>query len=144
MEISDLNRDKFNEYRRKYFKTERGRQKHREHSRKNRNTPKGRASHTWYAMLSRAGKKKGYEHVEVKMTKEQFLEWAVPKYEKWFKEHPNVVPSINRLDSKGHYEINNIEMISMRENSLDGLKNARKARKGSRGSKYWFIDGLGI
>ena len=51
------------------------------------------------------------------MTKEQFLAWAIPKYNSWLQEHPDVVPSVNRIDNKGHYEIGNIEVISWGQNA---------------------------
>jgi len=93
------------------------RKEHRKYDR----TPHGRCRTAWYRINERAGNKRGdcptYANVEVKMTKEEFFIWARPRYEEWEKLHPNVTPSINRIDPKGHYEISNIEMISWNENA---------------------------
>ena len=51
------------------------------------------------------------------MTKEEFLEWAISKYSKWSKDHPNEKPAVDRIDSSGHYELTNIQLISVNDNS---------------------------
>jgi hypothetical protein len=81
-------------------------------------TPKGAAKMAWNNMRSRVKRhaKRSYSGIEVRLTEKEFFEWAIPRYKKWFKEHPGVKPSIDRLDSKGHYELSNIQMIPYREN----------------------------
>lgn len=89
-----------------------------------RTSPNGLAKRAWYRINLRAenkdGKDKCYTNVKVKMTKDEFLQWAIPRYKEWVSTHPHQVPSINRIDPKGHYEINNIEIIGWLENSAKG------------------------
>lgn len=118
------------DYQKNYYKENRDQvnARMREYAKKNRKTAKGRAQHTWSNIKSRAGKRQDYINVEVRMTKEEWLAWAVPQYEKWFKERPGVTPSINRIDGKGHYEIGNLELVSSYDNGCMGLRNAHLSR----------------
>ncbi len=50
------------------------------------------------------------------MSQAEFLEWAVPEYERFMHDNPVDTPSINRIDSCGHYELGNIEIVSMSSN----------------------------
>lgn len=85
-----------------------------------RNTPKGAAVFAWNRITSRAGAKynhrKCYASVEVRMTREEFMAWAVPAYEEWFRDRPGVTPSVDRIDSKGHYEPGNIRLLPVQDN----------------------------
>lgn len=87
-----------------------------------RNTPKGRAIRCWNKIQSRANNKDGrnpsYSDIQLKMTKEEFLSWAIPQYEEWAKHHPEETPSINRIDPYGHYELSNIQIISLKDNII--------------------------
>lgn len=89
-------------------------------------TPQGAASRAWIRLNYRSqGKCKNtrcYEGVEVRMTRQDFYDWAVPKYRQWFIDHPvretaEHIPSVDRIDPAGHYEISNIQIISMSDNS---------------------------
>ena len=73
----------------------------------------------WNRLTSRAGGKygfKGYEHVEVRMTRAEFVAWALPEYALWFRSRPDETPSIDRIDNDGHYELANIRLVSLAEN----------------------------
>lgn len=83
-------------------------------------TPLYRATASYSGMkircLNANGKHPTYADVELRMTLEAWLEWAVPRYEKFIAEHPGVSPSAARKGDAGHYEIGNIEIISNIEN----------------------------
>lgn len=86
-------------------------------------TPVQMAKRAWVHMRVRTGHRPGcpppkcYEGIEIRMTKEEFMEWAVPRYEEWQRTHPNEIPSIDRVREEGHYELSNIQMISRWENT---------------------------
>lgn len=60
--------------------------------------------------------KGSYASVQLKMSKEQFLNWAVPEYTKWILQNPGKKPSIDRINSDGHYELGNVQIIEVQEN----------------------------
>jgi len=90
-----------------------------------RSTPHGKAVCTWTQINERAENKNGkcptYANVKVLMTREEWLEWAVPEYEKAMKKWPNERISVNRLDQ--HYEIGKLEIIPHRENVIQKPSN---------------------
>lgn len=51
------------------------------------------------------------------MSLNEFLAWAVPEYERFAESNPNETPCVARFGDKGHYEIGNIEIISVAENN---------------------------
>lgn len=83
-------------------------------------TPTGKAAKAWDNISSRCCNKSGqspeYANVELKMSRKKFIDWAIPEYEKFMYLNPGVQPSVDRIDPDGHYEINNIRIISMAEN----------------------------
>src|SRR6266508_2864785 len=85
-----------------------------------RRTPHGAAACAWNRLTSRAGAKYGYSrcylNVEVLMSREEFMAWAIPEYERWFLEHPGVTPSVDRIDNARHYEAGNLRLIPRVEN----------------------------
>ena len=52
-----------------------------------------------------------YAGVELKMTMEQWITWALPQYVSFIGQ-----PSVSRIGDVGHYEIGNVEIISVQEN----------------------------
>ncbi len=93
-------------------------------------TPKGAAQSAWGNLTGRirrakAGVKRlrAYLGVEVRVTKEQFIQWAMPLFEAWFRDHPDETPSIDRISSEGHYEFDNMQMIPLPENSHKARRN---------------------
>lgn len=94
--------------------------------------PKGWAKRAWRALCARAGNHDGrhpaYTHVEVRMSKDEFLGWAIPRYEKWLLEHEvTEAPTIDRIESRGHYELKNIQLLSRSDNSAKAAHSARLA-----------------
>lgn len=79
-------------------------------------TPLYRARRAYKDMLVRCenqnGKNPAYSNVKVKMTMEEWLAWAVPRYEKFVRDHPNESPSVSRFGDNGDYELTNIEIIT--------------------------------
>lgn len=67
-------------------------------------------------MKHRAGAHEWYKNKFVKMTKEQWYDFVTPLLEKFFTEHPNKIPSVDRIDPAGHYETSNLRIIPLEEN----------------------------
>jgi len=82
--------------------------------------PRARAKAAFRNMKQRCGnangKNPGYTDVKLLMTEEEWLTWAVPKFEGFQADHPAKSPCVSRLEDMGHYELNNIEIISTDEN----------------------------
>lgn len=57
-----------------------------------------------------------YSEVEVRVSLDQWMEWAVPKYDEFLLNNPEGKPSVSRFGDKGHYEIGNIEIIDFKKN----------------------------
>lgn len=106
-------------------------------------TPIYRAKSAYVGMMARClnknGKNPSYTTVELKMTQEEWLKWALPKYEKFIEEHPCVSPCAARFGDAGHYEIGNVRIISVEQNRSemktemqlrpDGTKRCSRCRK---------------
>ena len=77
-------------------------------------------SRLWGGMVKRTKKYKSYrEHgVEIRMTREEFATWARHQLPIFFASSLGKSPSVDRIDSKGHYELSNIQLISPEENSM--------------------------
>lgn len=83
-------------------------------------TPEYRAYAAYYGMLARCGNADGknpsYKDVELRVSIGEWLDWAVPRYAAFIQENPFVSPSVSRFGDAGHYEVNNLEIISFAEN----------------------------
>jgi len=66
----------------------------------------------WGDINRRAKQKPAYQNVKVKMTRKEFLEWAIPAIKEFKSKHPNKSPSIDRIDRKGDYKLQNLRIIS--------------------------------
>jgi hypothetical protein len=110
------------------------------HRRKERKTPKGKAKAAWNAMRGRVTEgprlKECYRGVQIRMTREQFMEWAVPAFTKWIEEHPGVKSSVDRIEAAGHYELGNIRIISLSQNSRD-TRRTKNTEKTKTQGKLW-------
>lgn len=88
-----------------------------------RKTPKGLASVKWTGIIFRAENRKGntpaYENVKLLMTREEFMNWAIPEITRFLKQFPNKTPSVDRKDSFGHYELSNLRIVDRGINSLN-------------------------
>lgn len=80
-------------------------------------TPERRAKRTWNTMRARVKRQSSYSHVEVNMTRDEYLEWAIPAYTEWMHRNPNETPSIDRIDPAKHYETGNLRIIERGENA---------------------------
>lgn len=66
--------------------------------------------------LNKSGKNPTYALIELRMTLDEWLAWAIPEYEKFQMAFPEERPCAARRGDVGHYEIGNIDIISVREN----------------------------
>lgn len=84
-------------------------------------TPFYRANAAYYGMLARCrnanGKNPAYADVELRMTRDEWVAWAVPEYEKFLAAHPDESPAAARRGDRGHYEIGNIEIVTVSVNA---------------------------
>ncbi len=98
------------------------REQERERQRRYGLTPKGKAARAWTSLTWRAqnrtGRTPAYVNVEVRMTREQFMVWAVPAFTFWQEKHPDKVASVDRISTEGHYELGNIRLIEKVRNQL--------------------------
>jgi len=82
--------------------------------------PRARAKAAYRGMKARCknanGRCPSYANVELKMSEAVWLEWALPLYEAFITNYPDESPCVSRLGDTGHYEIANIEIISVKEN----------------------------
>lgn len=76
-----------------------------------RNTVKGKAVRAWENAGWRCKNDPAYKGIELRVNKQDFLSWAVPEYEGFIASRPHKVPSLDRVDSSGHYEIGNLRII---------------------------------
>lgn len=87
-----------------------------------RKTPRGLACSKWHGIVGRVGTEKAYEHVELRMTKSEFINWAVPLLAAW--DWNLGIPSVDRIEVKGHYELSNLQIISWAENTRKDRRNS--------------------
>lgn len=83
-------------------------------------TPLYRAKAAYCNMIARCenanGKNPAYANVKLRMALDEFVAWAVPRYEAFVAEHPDDSPVCSRRGDVGDYEIGNIEIVSFAEN----------------------------
>jgi hypothetical protein len=97
-----------------------------------RQTAVGRANSAWNRICQRAGNADGqhpaYAKVELRISREAFVAWFIPEIENWLREYPDETPSVDRKDNDGHYEVDNLRIISLSENSRlqPGHKNVHR------------------
>lgn len=82
-----------------------------------RKTPKGWATTAWANIVNRLRNDPDYARVELRMTRAEFVAWCIPAITKWWRENPNGRQSIDRKKASGHYDLNNIRIMDVRENS---------------------------
>lgn len=63
------------------------------------------------------GKHPSYANIECKLTASEFIEWATPFYKQFIIEHPNETPSVHRIRNHDHYQLDNLKIIPLSENS---------------------------
>jgi hypothetical protein len=83
-------------------------------------TPLYRAKSAYSGMKRRCGNRWGtepaYAKVKLRMSLDEWLRWAIPRYERFLRRWPDQSPCASRRGDRGHYEIGNIEIISAVEN----------------------------
>lgn len=67
-------------------------------------------------------KERAYKGIKVLVSKEDFVRWYMPR--------DFVGASVDRIDSKGHYSLDNMQVISMHDNIVKACKNRVKAHDG--------------
>ena len=107
------------EYRRKYQKQNKDilNKNRREVFAQRYRTPEGYTAAIWNTMNHRCGKGT-YRHIRVKMTKQEWRDFAFPLLKKFLEERPDETPSVDRIDPDGDYSLDNIRIISYQENLL--------------------------
>lgn len=80
-------------------------------------SPDRRAKRTWNTLNARVLRQSSYEGIKVKMSRDDFLQWAIPEYQAWQATHPNETPSLDRIDPTKHYELGNLRIIERGENA---------------------------
>lgn len=85
-----------------------------------------RAVCKYHSMLARVRstreKEKVYRGIKVLVSKEDFIRWYMPR--------DFVGASVDRIDSKGHYSLDNMQVISMHDNIVKAKKGCAKAHDG--------------
>jgi hypothetical protein len=89
--------------------------------------------------LDAAGENPSYRYVELRMTKQEWLDWALPRYIEFLEKNPHQSPNAARIGDVGHYEIGNIEIVTAAENlktqtmkrrtRIDGLKPCSRCKR---------------
>ena len=64
-----------------------------------------------------------YRGIEVRVKKDEFIRWIIPELERFYREHPYEVASIDRINPDGHYEWGNMRVISLWRNSWRNRSN---------------------
>lgn len=85
-----------------------------------------RASYKYNQMLARVRstreKEKSYRGIKVLVSKEDFIRWYMPR--------DFVGASVDRIDNKGHYTLENMQVISMRDNIIKARHQNVRAHDG--------------
>lgn len=96
---------------------------------KHRRTKKGHIKYLYKSIYDRAGKEKYYFHVKLLFTLEEYTKWIKTSnysavYNKWKANNfiLKYTPVTDRLDPKGHYSLDNIQIISHSENATKSNK----------------------
>lgn len=87
------------------------------------------ANQAWKGMERRTSAgyhQHSYHGVELRMTRAEFEKWAIPKLVKWFRTCPEKIPSIDRIDPTGHYELSNIRLLDVCENRSSNKRNTHR------------------
>lgn len=84
-------------------------------------TVSGKAKTLWDGLSRRANNRIGtrptYTDVDVRLTRQEFMSWAIPELEKWIITHSLHSATVDRKDTRGHYELSNIQILSKSDNS---------------------------
>lgn len=91
-----------------------------------------KAVRTWSNIHWRCQFHPSYSDIEVRMTFNEWINWAFPQYRAWMDNRPGEIASLDRINTTGHYEITNLQIISTKENSRKPRRSANNlAPKGA-------------
>jgi hypothetical protein len=76
-----------------------------------------RVKRTWNTIRARVLRQSSYAGVEVRMTRDKFISWAIQAYTAFQLANPNDQPSLDRIDPTGHYELGNLRVLSRGDNA---------------------------
>lgn len=76
-------------------------------------TVNGYRHRMWISMNQRC---EDGDYAQIKMTKQEWYDFATPLLEKFLKSHPDAIPSVDRVDPDGDYEIGNLRIIRWERN----------------------------
>jgi hypothetical protein len=79
--------------------------------------PHVRANNMWQDLNKRVRRQPEYNHVEVRMTRPEFMAFAVPALVAWLTENPDGRPSLDRCEAAGHYEVGNLRILALGDNA---------------------------
>lgn len=79
-------------------------------------SPERRAKRTWNTLHTRVRLQESYAGVEVRMSRDEYLAWALPAFSAWMGQNSGT-PSVDRIDPKGHYEVGNLRILERGENA---------------------------
>ena len=87
----------------------------------------------WCSIKTRLKVNKNYENIKLCMTKDDFYTWYKEQHDKVSLPlmKAGEKPSLDRIDNKGHYSLDNIQIISLSENI------AKDQRKAIRHPLFW-------
>jgi len=87
----------------------------------------------WESLNERSGRRKYYTDVQVRLTRDEFIDWSLqtPELKKVFDDWTRTLdnrlkPSIDRINARGHYELGNLRWTTFSENSRLGARGFRR------------------
>ena len=79
---------------------------------------KGKARKMYHNMVWRTSNIKCYKNIKVKITMDEFLNWAIPEIELYLQKNPGGAPSVDRINPDSNYEFGNIRIIDTGLNTI--------------------------
>ncbi len=88
-------------------------------------TPERVASYHWYLMEARGKRSGSYEGVDLKISRDDFLDFVRSNWSSYIRVYNNwkdaafdrrLSPTVDRINSKGHYERGNLRFLSFSDN----------------------------
>lgn len=111
----------------------------------------GRINTMYSSIKSRCANESKYKNrnIQCMFEKTEFVDFIKDRedykvvFEKWKESgyEYRLIPTVDRIDSKGHYELNNIQILSQSDNSFKGQK--ERIKKG-RGEKRYKTGSYGV
>lgn len=94
-----------------------------------------KVNRTYFGMKSRSGKVRFYKNVELRVSRDEFIAWCnankdLKRLAKAYLASGSkraMTPSIDRIDSKGHYEIGNMQWVTLAQNTRNALQGKKMA-----------------